>query len=445
MFVDKAKVFVKGGDGGDGLISFRREKYVENGGPYGGDGGNGGDLIFRVDEGLRTLMDFRYQKHFKAARGEKGKVKGMHGASAEDTIVRIPPGTVVTDDDTGEVLADLTRHGQQIVIAKGGRGGRGNMHFATPTNPAPYIAENGEAGVERWVVLEMKVMADVGLVGFPSVGKSTLLSVVSGARPKIGAYHFTTISPNLGVVETGDGRSFVMADLPGLIEGAHEGIGLGHEFLRHIERTRVIIHVIDMSATDGRDPFDDWIKINNELRLYNEKLAERPQIIAVNKMDMPQSAENYTLFLEQLKEYDSEKEHTIVPISSLTREGINELLYKAADLLQVVEEQLAIQAAEAPKPEQAERKIFKYERKKESKFVIKRYNEDYVLESEDVERYMKRFNMTSQDAVMRFARMLRNMGVDEELRRRGARDGDTVRIGEYSFEFFEGSDYNPYD
>lgn len=446
MFVDKAKIFVKGGDGGDGLISFRREKYVENGGPYGGDGGNGGDLIFRVDEGLRTLMDFRYQKHFKAERGERGKVKGMHGASAEDTIVRIPPGTIITDDDTGEVLADLTRHGQEVVIAKGGRGGRGNMRFATPTNPAPYIAENGEQGEERWVVLEMKVMADVGLVGFPSVGKSTLLSVVSGARPKIGAYHFTTITPNLGVVDVGDGRSFVMADLPGLIEGAHEGIGLGHEFLRHVERTKVIIHVIDMSATDGRDPFDDWIKINNELKLYNEKLAERPQIIAVNKMDMPQSADNLELFMEQLKEFDGEKEHVIVPISSLTQEGIKELLFKAADVLEVVEKQLAEEQAQSLQPEEGEqRKVFKYERKKEAQFRIYRDNEDYVLESEEVERYMQRFNMTSYDAVMRFARMLRNMGVDEELRRRGARDGDTVRIGDYSFEFFEGSDYNPYD
>lgn len=446
MFVDKAKIFVKGGDGGDGLISFRREKYVENGGPYGGDGGNGGDLIFRVDEGLRTLMDFRYQKHFKADRGERGKVKAMHGASAEDKIVRIPPGTIITDDDTGEVLADMTRQGQEIVIAKGGRGGRGNMRFATPSNPAPYIAENGEEGQERWVVLEMKVMADVGLVGFPSVGKSTLLSVVSGARPKIGAYHFTTISPNLGVVDVGDGRSFVMADLPGLIEGAHEGVGLGHEFLRHVERTRIIIHVIDISATDGRDPFEDWIKINNELKLYNEKLAERPQIIAVNKMDMPQSADNLEIFLEQLKEFDGEKEHVIVPISSLTQEGIRELLFKAADALDVVEKQLAEEQAQTLQPEEGEkRKVFKYEGKKEASFKISRDNEDYVLESEEVERYMKRFNMTSYDAVMRFARMLRNMGVDEELRRRGARDGDTVRIGDYSFEFFEGSDYNPYD
>lgn len=444
MFVDKAKIFVKGGDGGNGLISFRREKYVENGGPYGGDGGNGGNLIFRVDEGLRTLMDFRYQKHFKADRGERGKVKGMHGASAEDTIVRIPPGTTVTDDDTGEIIADLTRHGQQVIIGKGGRGGRGNMRFATPTNPAPYIAENGETGEERWVVLEMKVMADVGLVGFPSVGKSTLLSVVSGARPKIGAYHFTTISPNLGVVEVGDGRSFVMADLPGLIEGAHEGIGLGHEFLRHVERTRVIIHVIDMSATDGRDPFDDWIKINNELSLYNDKLADRLQIIAANKMDMPQSADNMEIFLEQLKEYDGEKEHVIVPISSLTQEGIKDLLYKAADVLDIVEKQLAEEQAQDIAAEEGEqRKVFKFERKEEASFKISRENEDFVLESEAVDRFMKRFNMTSYDAVMKFARMLRNMGVDEELRKRGAKDGDTVRIGEFSFEFFEGSDYNP--
>lgn len=446
MFVDKAKIFVKGGDGGDGLISFRREKYVENGGPFGGDGGKGGDLIFRVDEGLRTLMDFRYQKHFKAERGERGKVKGMHGASADDLIVRIPPGTIVTDDDTGEVLADLTRHGQEVVIAKGGRGGRGNMRFATPTNPAPYIAENGETGEERWVTLELKVMADVGLVGFPSVGKSTLLSVVSGARPKIGAYHFTTISPNLGVVDVGDGRSYVMADLPGLIEGAHEGVGLGHEFLRHVERTKVIIHVIDMAATDGRDPFDDWVKINNELRLYNEKLAERPQIIAANKMDMAEAEQNLPVFLEQLKQFDGDKEHIIMQISSLTKEGINELIYKAADVLDQVEQQLAeAEEQDLAASEQAERKVFKYEGKKEASFKISRDNEDYIVESEEIERYMQRFNLNSYDAVMRFARMLRKMGVDEALRKRGARDGDTVRIGDFSFEFFEGSDYNPYD
>ncbi|RJX41410.1 GTPase ObgE [Paenibacillus pinisoli] len=441
MFVDKAKIFVKGGDGGDGIVSFRREKYVENGGPAGGDGGHGGDLIFRVDEGLRTLMDFRYQKHFKAQRGERGKVKGMHGASAEDTIVRIPPGTVIIDDDTGEIIADLTRHGQQVVVAKGGRGGRGNIRFATATNPAPYISENGEEGEERWVVLEMKVMADVGLVGFPSVGKSTLLSVVSGAKPKIGAYHFTTITPNLGVVDVGDGRSFVMADLPGLIEGAHEGVGLGHEFLRHVERTRVIIHVIDMAASEGRDPYEDWQKINSELSLYNEKLAERPQIIAANKMDMPEAAEQLELFKQQLEESGSERVYEIVPISSLTKQGIQELLYKAADILDTV----AVQAEVEEVKEIEERKVYSYEKKDEITFTIRREDEVFVVESEGIARMMKRMNLNSYDAVMRFARIMRKLGVDEALRKAGAKDGDMVSVADFAFEFFEGSDYNPYD
>lgn len=441
MFVDKAKIFVKGGDGGDGIISFRREKYVENGGPAGGDGGNGGDLIFQVDEGLRTLMDFRYQKHFKAERGVRGKVKGMHGASAEDTIVRIPPGTVIIDDDTGETIADMTRQGQQIVVAKGGRGGRGNIRFATPTNPAPYISENGEEGQERWIVLELKVMADVGLVGFPSVGKSTLLSIVSGAKPKIGAYHFTTITPNLGVVDVGDSRSFVMADLPGLIEGAHEGVGLGHEFLRHVERTRVIIHVVDMAASEGRDPFDDWMKINAELELYNANLADRPQIIAANKMDMPEAEEQLVLFKERLAELQDGKNHEIVPVSSLTKQGIQELLYKAADLLDSIQ----VEAAQAEPAEQSERKVYTMNKREEITFTIRREDEIYVVESEGIERMMKRMNLNSYDAVMRFARTMRKLGVDEALRKKGAKDGDMIQVNDFAFEFFEGSDYNPYD
>lgn len=439
MFVDKAKIFVKGGDGGDGIVSFRREKYVEQGGPAGGDGGRGGDLIFQVDEGLRTLMDFRYQKHFKANRGERGKVKSMHGAGADDTIVRIPPGTVIVDDDTQEIIADMTRHGQKIVIAKGGRGGRGNIRFATQNNPAPYISENGEEGQERWVVLELKVMADVGLVGFPSVGKSTLLSVVSGAKPKIGAYHFTTITPNLGVVDVGDSRSFVMADLPGLIEGAHEGVGLGHEFLRHVERTRVIIHVIDMSASEGRDPFDDWLKINEELVLYNEKLADRPQIIAANKMDMPDSAEQLELFKQQLAEASGDRHYEILPISSLTKQGIQELLYKAADVLDTISEEVEIEDVK----DVAERKVYTYEKREETTFTIHKEDEVYVIVSEGIDKYMKRMNLTSYDAVMRFARTMRKMGVDAELRKMGAKDGDMVQIGDFAFEFFEGSDYNP--
>ncbi|EJW17061.1 GTPase ObgE [Paenibacillus alvei] len=437
MFVDKTRIYVKGGDGGDGIVSYRREKYVPMGGPAGGDGGNGGDVIFRVDEGLRTLVDFRYQKHFKADRGEKGRNKSRHGANAEDMIVRVPPGTVVIDDDTKEVIADLTRQGQEVVIAKGGRGGRGNIRFATANNPAPELAERGEEGQERWVILELKVMADVGLVGFPSVGKSTLLSVVSSAQPKIGAYHFTTITPNLGMVDVGEGRSFVMADLPGLIEGAHTGIGLGHEFLRHVERTRIIIHVVDMAGTEGREPFDDWVKINEELKLYNEKLAERPQIIAANKMDMPEAEENLAIFREKVREMTG-SDIEIMPISSLTRQGIQELLYKAMDMLEAL--------PEAPEVEEVaeveERKIYRFEKTKhDSEFTIRRENDTFVVESEAVENMLKRMQMNSHDAILRFARTLRHMGIDEALRKRGATDGTIVRIADFEFEFVEGSSY----
>lgn len=435
MFVDKAKVYVKGGDGGDGLISFRREKYVPEGGPAGGDGGKGGDVIFRVDEGLRTLMDFRYQKHFKAKRGEKGRNKSQHGANAESMIVRIPPGTILTDDDTGEVIGDLTRHGQQVVVARGGRGGRGNIRFATPNNPAPELAENGEEGEERYVTMELKVMADVGLVGFPSVGKSTLLSVVSAAQPKIGAYHFTTITPNLGMVEVGDGRNFVMADLPGLIEGAHEGVGLGHEFLRHVERTRVIIHVVDMAGTEGRDPFEDWQKINDEIRLYNPALIERPQIVAANKMDMPEAEEYLAVFKEKVKEIRPDIE--VMPISSLTRQGIQELLYRTIDVLESIPDEPAIEEV----TEVAERKVYKFKAQNNNAFTITRDNEMYVVHSEKIEGLLKRMQMNSHDAILKLARTMRHMGVDEELRKRGATDGTIVRIGDFEFEFVEGSSY----
>ncbi len=276
MFVDQVNIYVKAGDGGRGQVAFRREKYVPDGGPAGGDGGHGAHVVLEVDEGLRTLMDFRYKRHFKAVQGENGMSKGMHGRKAEHLIVKVPPGTVVYDDDTNAVIADLVHHGQQAIVAKGGRGGRGNTRFATPANPAPEHAENGEPGEEKYLKLELKMLADVGLVGFPSVGKSTMLSVVSAARPKIGAYHFTTITPNIGVVETEDSRSFVMADLPGLIEGASEGVGLGHQFLRHVERTKVIVHVIDMSGMEGRDPIEDYNIINKELADYNLRLTERP-------------------------------------------------------------------------------------------------------------------------------------------------------------------------
>ncbi|MEO3947134.1 GTPase ObgE [Gorillibacterium sp. CAU 1737] len=433
MFVDKAKIYVKGGDGGDGVVAFRREKYVPEGGPAGGDGGRGGDVVFVVDEGLRTLMDFRYQRHFKADRGIKGRNKSMHGANAEHMLVRVPPGTLIYDEDSGELVADLTRQGQQVVVAKGGRGGRGNTRFVTTANTAPEIAERGEEGEERNIILELKVMADVGLVGFPSVGKSTLLSVVSAAQPKIGAYHFTTITPNLGVVDVGDGRSFVMADLPGLIEGAHSGVGLGHEFLRHVERTRVIIHVVDMSGSEGRDPYEDWVKINEELVLYNEKLAERPQIVAANKMDIPESEENLARFREQLEEA-GRGDLIVLPISSASRQGIQELLYKAADQLDAIPAEPVLE----PTEDVEERKVYRYKRKEEEDdIVIRRENDVFIVESPSLERVLRRMQLSTQDALYRFDRILRNRGVNEALRKKGAQDGHVVRIGNFEFEFVD--------
>ncbi|WP_040932515.1 GTPase ObgE, partial [Paenibacillus larvae] len=325
----------------------------------------------------------------------------------------------------------LTRHGQEVIVAKGGRGGRGNMRFATPKNSAPEIAENGEEGQERWVVLELKVMADVGLVGFPSVGKSTLLSIVSGARPKIGAYHFTTLTPNLGVVDVGDGRSFVMADLPGLIQGAHEGVGLGHEFLRHVERTRVIAHVLDMAATEGRDPYDDYQKINDELKLYNAKLEERPQIVVANKMDMPEAEEHLEQFKANLSKAGDEVE--IVPISAVSRSGVQVLMYKIADLLETIPETALVEEIK----EVEERKVYRLEKKDEKDFTIRRENDTFVVESESLEKLIRRTNFSSQEGVLRFVRILRNMGLDHELRKRGAVDGMTIRINDYEFEFVE--------
>lgn len=429
MFVDTAKVFVKGGDGGDGIVSYRRELYVPLGGPAGGDGGDGGDVIFRVDEGLRTLMDFRYQRHYKAPKGERGQTKNRHGANAEDMVVRVPPGTLLIDDDTKEIIADMTRHGQEVVVAKGGRGGRGNSRFATASNPAPDIAEKGEEGQERYIILELKVMADVGLVGFPSVGKSTLLSMVSAAQPKIGAYHFTTLTPNLGVVDVGDGRSFVMADLPGLIEGAHEGVGLGHEFLRHIERTRVIVHIVDMSGSEGRDPYDDWLKINEELKLYNTKLEQRPQLVVANKMDIPEAEEHLREFRTKLEE--SHGIVQVLPISAASRQGVQELVYKIADMLDTLPQE---QEEEPEKVE--ERVVYTFAKKKDpAEFTVRKDNEVFVVESESIEKTMKRMNLNSYDAAMKFARMLRLMGVDQALRDRGIEEGQTVRIGDFEFEF----------
>jgi GTP-binding protein len=429
MFVDQVKIYIKGGDGGNGMVAFRREKYVPKGGPAGGDGGKGGDVVFEVEEGLRTLMDFRFKRHFKADRGEHGMSKGQHGRGSNDLIVKVPPGTTVANSETGVTIADLLYHGQRAVIAKGGRGGRGNSRFATPSNPAPEIAENGEPGQELDVTLELKLLADCGLVGFPSVGKSTLLSVVSAARPKIAEYHFTTIVPNLGVVAVPDGRSFVMADLPGLIEGAHSGVGLGHQFLRHIERTKVIVHVIDMASVEGRDPYEDFVTINEELRLYNLRLMERPQIIVAHKMDLPEANENLELFKSKLKENIK-----IIPISSATKTGIDELLYSVADLIEITPE---FPIYDPENVEEEQRVLYKYEKKGPSFNIARESDGSWVLDGEELEKLFKMTDFSREESVRRFARQLRGLGVDDALRERGAKDGDIVKILEFEFEFID--------
>lgn len=429
MFVDQVKIYVKAGNGGDGMVAFRREKFVPNGGPAGGDGGKGADVVFIVDEGLRTLVDFRFKRIFKAEHGEHGMSKSMHGRGAEDLVVKVPQGTIVKDIDTGEIIADLVAHGQRAVIAKAGRGGRGNKRFATPANPAPELSENGEPGQERNVQLELKVLADVGLVGFPSVGKSTLLSVVSAARPKIAAYHFTTIVPNLGMVDAGDGRSFVMADLPGLIEGASQGVGLGHQFLRHIERTRVIVHVIDMSGSEGRVPYEDYMAINNELEQYNLRLMERPQIIVANKMDMPDAEENLNEFKTKIAE-----DIPVFPISAVTKTGLRELLLAIADKLETTPE---FPLNEILEQEDEDTVLYKYVAEEPDFEISREPDGTFVLSGAKIERLFTMTNFERDASISRFARQLRAMGVDEALRKRGAKDGDIVRLLDYEFEFMD--------
>jgi GTP-binding protein len=427
MFIDTVKIFVKAGDGGNGVVAFRREKYIPDGGPAGGDGGKGADVVFEVEEGLRTLMDFRYQKHFKAPRGENGRPKSQHGKSRDAMVVKVPPGTTITNQETGEIIADLTEHGQRAIVVRSGRGGRGNARFATPSNPAPEIAENGEPGQEKELNLELKLLADAGLVGFPSVGKSTLLSIVSAAKPKIADYHFTTLVPNLGVVETDDHRSFVMADLPGLIEGAHSGVGLGHQFLRHIERTRVIVHVIDMSGIEGRDPFEDYQTINEELKQYNLRLTERPQVVVANKMDLPGAEENLELFKELVGE-----EVEIHAISTVTKKGLADLLRSIVNKVETTPEFPLYEEEEIE-----QRVVYKYTKKDAPFKVFKDDDEGFVIEGHEIETLFKMTDFNRHDSVQRFARKMRFMGIDQALRDIGAENGDTVRILNHEFEFVE--------
>ncbi|RAV74064.1 GTPase ObgE [Aerococcus mictus] len=441
-FYDYAKIWVQAGKGGDGLVAFLREKYRPDGGPAGGDGGRGGDVIFKVDEGLRTLIDFRYNRHFKAKPGENGMTKGRYGRGADDLVVPVPPGTTVRDFDTGDLIGDLVDDGQELIVAKGGRGGRGNIKFATHNNPAPEIAENGEPGQERTLQLELKLLADAGLVGFPSVGKSTLLSVVSAAKPKVGDYHFTTINPNLGVVTTRNHEEFVLADLPGLIEGASEGIGLGMQFLRHIERTKVILHVVDMGAYENRDPFEDYVKINKELSNYDENLIARPTIIVANKMDIPEAVLYLEEFKEKLSTYFSDNYPDlnvpeIYPISAFAHAGINELMDHTAVLIDEETERREVQEAEKAAEDQKENVNYQIEEEEPYFYINRDSDGTFILSGRRIEKDFKMANLEYDESAMRFARRLKKQGVDEALREKGAKSGDIVRLLDYEFEFLD--------
>lgn len=427
MFVDRVKLFLKAGKGGDGAIAFRREKYVDKGGPFGGDGGKGGSIYFVGDSGLNTLIDFKFIHKIEAKDGQKGQSKLMYGSNGADVVVKVPLGTVIINEETNQIIADIKEDGVKHLIVKGGKGGRGNAKFKTSVNQVPRIAENGELGEELNVILELKLLADVGLVGYPSVGKSTILTALSNATPEIAPYHFTTLKPHLGVVRVNDGESFVMADLPGLIEGASQGKGLGLEFLRHIERCRVLLHVIDMAAVDDRDPYLDFITINNELKEYGMNLLKRPMIIAANKMD----DEAAILYLEEFKEKLT-KEYEIFPISALTREGLEPLVYRLNELLKTTPF-FPLYDEEA-----AESKVVYTFKEEEEPFTIVRFdNNTWIVQGDKIEKFYQRTNLTTEDGLMYFLSTIRKMGVEDELRKRGIQDGDTVRIVDFEFEYYE--------
>ena len=425
MFVDEVLIKVIAGKGGDGCTAFRREKCVAMGGPYGGNGGHGGDIVFKVDEGLHTLLDLRYQKTIKASKGDNGRGKNQHGKGAEDLIVKVPLGTVITDTDTGLILGDLKEKDSSVVVAKGGRGGRGNTAFKTQTNTAPEFSENGEEGEEKALQVEVKMLADVGLVGLPSVGKSTFISCVSRSKPKIAAYHFTTLTPNLGVAKSSDNRSFVIADLPGLIEGASQGEGLGDKFLRHIERTKVIAHVIDMAATEGRNPYDDYVLINKELEEFNPKLLKKPQVIIANKMDVDTFDDNLCKFKKKL----NNKDIKIFSISAATNKGLDAVLDELADLIDSV-----------PNVPLFEDDAFEshvlYKFQKEEPYTIEKEDEDlWIIKGKEIEKVFKMTKFSSEEGMMRFAKKLRRMGIDKKLSEMGAKEGDQVRILDFYFDY----------
>ncbi len=423
MFIDRVKIKVKAGNGGDGMASFRREKYIALGGPYGGDGGDGGSIIFVADSNKSTLLDLRFNRHITAEEGKNGLNKKKYGASGEDFYVKVPIGSIIKDVKHDVIIADLIEDGQQAIIAKGGKGGRGNWHFATSRNPAPDFAEKGELGEEKEIEVELKLLADVGLVGFPSVGKSTFLSVVSKAKPEIAAYPFTTLIPQLGVVQVPDGRSFVLADLPGLIEGAHQGKGLGHQFLKHIERCRVLIHIIDMGAEDHRDPIEDFRIINEELAQYEYRLTERPQVIVANKMDLPLAEENLARFKEAYPDL------SVFETITLISEGLDKVLYTVADLLEKTSNFIQ---------DEIQNEVVHYKFIEEIPFEVRQIKENtFELFGDRIEKIFHRADITTELGAQRFARQLRHLGVDQALRAKGVKDGDIIVIQDYQFIFMD--------
>lgn len=422
MFIDEVTIEVHAGNGGDGCCAFRREKYIPMGGPFGGNGGRGSNIIFKVDEGLHTLLDLRYNRIIKGKKGENGTGKNCNGKNSEDIIIKVPQGTVITDTDTNLIVADLKNKNDEVIVAYGGRGGRGNTAFKTPSNPAPNFSENGEPGEVKYLKVELKMLADVGLVGLPSVGKSTIISMVSKAKPKIAAYHFTTLTPNLGVCKDKLGRSFVMADLPGLIEGASQGEGLGDRFLRHIERTKVIAHVIDMSGYEGRNPYEDYQIINKELADFSEKLLKKPQIIIANKMDLPNAKDNLEQFKKKVK-------LPVYEISAMSNIGLDEVLVALGDALDKIED------APLFEEDQFEGHVL-YKFKKEEPYTITREdNGTWVLSGDELEKLFRMTKFTTEEGILRFTRRLRKMGVDDKLESLGAKEGDIVRILDFEFEY----------
>ena len=430
MFADRATIIIRSGKGGDGHVSFRREKYVPDGGPDGGDGGNGGDVIFEIDEGQNTLGDYRHKRKYKAGDGEEGGKKRCHGSNGDDVVLKVPEGTVIMDAQSGKVIADMSGENRRQVVLKGGHGGKGNQHYATPTMQVPKYAQPGQSAQELEVLLELKVIADVGLVGFPNVGKSTFLSRVTNARPKIANYHFTTLSPNLGVVDTENGV-FIIADIPGLIEGASEGIGLGHEFLRHIERTRVIIHIVDAASTEGRDPVEDIYKINKELEAYNQEIASRPQVIAANKIDcIYDNGEEDPI--QRLKNEFEPKGIKVYPISAVTGEGVRELLFHVKELLDACPRKSIVFEQEFF-PEDVlitENLPFTVEVDPEDSSV-------FIVEGPRIEKMLGYTNLDSEKGFAFFQKFLKEGGILEELEKAGIQDGDTVRMYGFEFDYYK--------